>query len=130
MSLNFEVVFKNMPEVKSIKRHLEKEVEVLEKNFDGIESCRVYFDLPYHHRYPGNIYYFKIEVNVPGHELKVERCPSAEGSSSDIFALIHEAFDETLKKLESSKIARKKMNEAERSRPPEPRRRPEAGASF
>jgi ribosome-associated translation inhibitor RaiA len=130
MDFTFEVNFKNMPEIRAIRKHLEREIEKLDQNFEGIESCAVHFDLPYHHRYPGNIYHFEIVVNIPGHIVKVERHPSAEGSSSDIFVLIHQAFEETLRKLDTCASARRAALEQGQQRRPKLTRRPEAGAHF
>lgn len=100
MDCDFDVVFQNVPESGSIRRHLKKEIERLDQKFEGIQACNVVFSLPYHHRYPGNIYDFQIEMDVPGHKLKVERGPSADGSSSNIYTLIHDAFCQLERDLE------------------------------
>lgn len=130
MDFNLEVIFQNMPEMKSIRRSLENEVEKLSQKFEGIENCKISVDLPYHHRYPGNIYQFEIELIVPGHKVKVERSPSAEGASSDIFSLIREAFDEASRKLDACACARDIMKEKNQARHSKLMRRPETGAHF
>ena len=110
MDLNLEVVFRNMPEMKSIRRHLEKEIQSLDDKFEGIESCKVAFELPYHHRYPGNIYDFNIEVVVPGNKVNVSRSPSADGANADVFSLIRDAFVELEQKLETCACAKEPVS--------------------
>ncbi|MGE5086363.1 MAG: hypothetical protein ACM3MG_08705, partial [Bacillota bacterium] len=93
-------------------------------------NCKISIDLPYHHRYPGNIYQFQIELIVPGHKVKVERNPSAEGASSDVFALIHEAFDEAARKLDACACAREIPKTKSEARHRKLTRRPETSAHF
>lgn len=106
MDCNLHVVFQNMPEMKSIRKHLEKQVRALDQKFDGIESCRVAVQLPYHHRYPGNVYDFRIGVIIPGTSVEVARSPSANGADANLFALIRDAFDEVEQKLDACACAR------------------------
>lgn len=106
MGCSFDVAFRNVPDSGSIRRHLRKEIERLDRKFEGIQTFRVTFGLPYHHRYPGNIYDLQIEVDVPGHRLKVEKGPSADGSSADVYSLIHEAFCQIERDLEGCVCAR------------------------
>lgn len=84
---------------RSIKRYLEREARHLEQKFEGIENCRVVFEMPYHQGYPG-IYDFKVELGVPGSKIKVTRVPSSDDSGTNIFALIHNAFEELEHKLD------------------------------
>jgi hypothetical protein len=94
MGCNLEVVFRNMPEMKSIRRQLEKGIMQLDRKFEGIKSCQFAMELPHCHRYPGNIYDFQIEVDVPGNKLKVSRGPSVGGASSNVSAMIREALNQ------------------------------------
>ncbi len=94
MDCSLEVRCQNMPHLKSIRRHFEKEVAQLDQKYGGIESCQVVFGLPSHHRYPGNIYEFQIEIVTPGKILKVARHPSVDGAGSNVFKIIREAFHE------------------------------------
>lgn len=94
MDFDLHLTFRNMPEDKSIRHFIENEVAKLDHRFQEIRSCKVNFDLPYHHRYPGNIYNFEIKVEIPQNVISVKRHPSASGEDANIFSLIHEAFDE------------------------------------
>jgi len=98
---NLEVTFKNTPDMKSIRKHLEHEVNRLDKKFEGITTCKVSVDLPRQHRYPGNVYNFEIEVETPSHKEKVTRSPSIDGANSNTFAMIRDAFHEMEFKLKS-----------------------------
>lgn len=97
--MDLDLCFQNMPEIKSIRRHVEREVDKLNKTFIGIEKCKVIIELPYHHRYPGNIYNLKIELTIPEDKLIVTRSPSVRGDESNLFNIIHEAFDEMYRML-------------------------------
>ena len=106
LDCKLEMIFQNMPERKSIQRHLEKEVKELDDTFEGLEHCRVAVDLPYHHRYAGNLYDFQIEIVFPGNKIQVARKPSADGASSDVFAMMRDAFTEVKQKLDACATSR------------------------
>lgn len=101
LQLDFQNMLENMPETKSIRRHIEKEVEQLDHKFEGIKNCHVTFDLPYHHRYPGNIYNFEIRVVIPEEEIIVTRGPSVNADETNIIVLIRDAFNELNRKLKN-----------------------------
>ena len=105
MDFDLELVCQELPEMKTIRRRFEKEVERLDKRFQGIEGCKIAIGLPFRHRYPGNLYEFRIEVDIPGQKLAVGRSPSANGATANIFSLIREAFDEMERKLDACSCA-------------------------
>lgn len=99
MDYDIKLNIQNRPDIKSVRRHIKNEIAQLDEQFEGIENCRVSLDLPYHHRYPGNIYNFEIEVFTPEEKIKVRREPSANAEEKNIYALIREAFDDVHHKL-------------------------------
>ena len=110
MNCNLEIVFQKMPDLKSIRHHLQREVEQLDHKFDHIESCQISIGLPYHHRYPGNVYDFQIDVTAPGRQIKVNRNPSIDGASLNTFAMIRQAFNELEQKLDQSYLHRRRAS--------------------
>jgi ribosome-associated translation inhibitor RaiA len=115
MDCDLQLVFKNMPETKAIRRHIEKEVKQLDEKFEGIGPCKVTFDLPFNHRYPGNIYNFEIELDIPNERLLVTRNPSIIANEGNVFALIRDAFNEIDHKISHHKHKQKTKNHASRS---------------
>lgn len=99
MDYDIQLDIKNIPKIKSVRRRIEKEIAYLNSRFEGIKNCHVTVDLPYHHRYPGNIYNFRIEVSTPDEKITITRGPSINAEEENIFTLIHEAFDEMNQKL-------------------------------
>ena len=100
-----EIAFRNMPEISGLRRCIENRARQLGRRFWGIKSCRVTIELPYHHRYAGNIYNFQIEVCAPGGDLIVTRLPSADGSEANVYALFRDAFAEMDRKLRACACA-------------------------
>lgn len=93
------IVFKDISEVTALRRLIDKRIKQLDEEFEGIQSCSILFECPYRHRYIGNLYNFKIEIEIPGRKIVVTKSPSADGGESNIFAVIRDAFDEVERDL-------------------------------
>lgn len=93
------IVFKDISEVRSLRRLIEKRIKQLDDEFEGIQSCNILFECPYRHRYIGNVYSFKIEIEIPGKRITVTKSPSADGGEANIFALIRDAFEQVERDL-------------------------------
>jgi ribosome-associated translation inhibitor RaiA len=102
--------FKNIPDSKSLHKHLTKEVDRLDRQFAGLKSCQISLDLPYQHRYPGNLYNFEIDIETQESLQKVRRAPSMDGANSDTFAMFREAFHEMQSKLSSCLSTKRSQN--------------------
>ena len=100
MKLPVQIVFLHMAESKAIRRQIVNRAQQMNRGVSGIINCRVLLDLPYHHRYKGNLYHLNIEVLLQGKKtLSVVRKPSADGADSDIHATIRDAFNELSQKI-------------------------------
>lgn len=94
MTFPIEVEFHHMEEKPEFRKMLIHEARKLERKLDGIKSCHIVMELPYHHRYVGNPYRVTVEVSLPGSEIIVSRYPSADGKFTDGLAMIRDVFNE------------------------------------
>jgi len=117
MILPPQVTLRNMEPVPDLEAGIAKEIEVLERFFDRIMSCRIMVEGPRGHRY-GGLYKVRIDLGVPNEELVVEHSPSLHGTLQDIEApsktkqsepdrihrdvhrAVHDAFHEMRRRLQ------------------------------
>lgn len=117
MILPPQVTLRNMEPVPGLEEGIAKEIEVLERFFDRIMSCRIMIEGPRGQRY-GGLYKVRIDLGVPNEELIVEHSPSLHGTLQDIEAdsktkqseperdhrdvhrAVHDAFHEMRRRLQ------------------------------
>jgi cold shock CspA family protein len=100
MNTPLQVAFHNLPRSRTIESAVQDAVERLEGLSDRLVRCSVVIDRPHRHRKQGSGLQVTIDLKVPGSELVVRREPADGLESSDLLALIHDAFEDLQRRLE------------------------------
>ena len=100
MELPLQITFHRLERSDAIAAKVGERAQKLGKYFDGIQSCRVAIEAPHHHRAKGNQFRVRVEVSVPGQQLVVTRGPGEDGSYTDVYVAIRDAFDAMRRQLE------------------------------
>lgn len=132
MNTPLQVSFHNLPHSLTVESAVRDAVERLENVCDRIVSCRVIVDQPHRHHKQGNDLQVKVDLKVPGGDLVVKREPSADADSSDLVAVIHEAFDDLQRQLDDFLNRRRRFVKTHEGTPHARVARvfPEAGYGF
>jgi cold shock CspA family protein len=93
----------------SVQRAVEKKVAKLEAICNCITSCRVIIEAPHRHHRRGKLFHVRIDMNVPGSEIIIDRNRHDRKSHEDVYVGIRDAFDAARVNLESY-VRRRKMN--------------------
>lgn len=132
MNTPLQVSFHSLPHSLTVESAVRDAVERLEGVFDRIVSCCVIIDQPHRHHKQGNHLQVKVDLKVPGGELVVKREPIADADSSDLVAVIHDAFEDLQRQLDEF-VSRRRRFVKTHEVPPHARVArvfPEAGYGF
>lgn len=100
MNTPLQISFHNLPHSREVENAVKEYVGRLEGTYDRIVSCRVVLDQPHRHHREGNLFQVRIDLKVPGAELVTKRELAGSLAYSDLFTVVHEAFDEIQQQLE------------------------------
>lgn len=100
MQVPLQITFRNMRHSDGIARSIEQYVAHLETFCDRIISCSVVVDVPHRHHETGNLYQVRIDLNVPGREIVVNRETSQQTQYKDLDTALGHAFDVAARRLE------------------------------
>ena len=84
------------------------EVRKLEKCYDRITSCRVVLAKPRRPHRQGSPYGVRIDLEVPGGEIVIDREPVEPQRAEELSTAIREAFDRARRRLEGFVSKRRK----------------------
>lgn len=94
-----QTVFRHLERTQAIENDIEKHAKKLGQFFDHIMNCQVAIEA-YHRHHKGNIYHVRIDLNVPHHELVVNRDPTENHAHEDLYVAIRDAFDAMKRQLQ------------------------------
>ncbi|MHC4106515.1 MAG: HPF/RaiA family ribosome-associated protein [Planctomycetota bacterium] len=100
MQVPVEVTFRDMPVSDAVEAACWDEAAKLERYYDRITSCRIVVAESHRRQQKGNLFEIRIDLEVPGRALVVNRGPSAHHRDEDIYVAIREAFDSARRQLE------------------------------
>lgn len=100
MQVPVEISFRNMDRSESVESDIREKVAKLEEFFDRITCCRVVVEAPHKHHHQGNLYHVRIQLEVPQHELVVDREPREKHSHEDVSVAVRDAFQAIRRQLE------------------------------
>jgi cold shock CspA family protein/ribosome-associated translation inhibitor RaiA len=100
MQVPLRITFQGMPVPPAVDARIRERVDALERFFPDIVSCRVAVDSTAHRHRQGHLYHVSIVITVPGHEIVVDRNPSAHHAHEDVLVAVRDAFDAGSRQLE------------------------------
>jgi ribosome-associated translation inhibitor RaiA len=75
-------------------------MESLERYFARITACHVFIAEPHKHHRRGNLYSVRIDLNVPGEELVINREHAQSHAHEDPYLAVRDAFHSLRRVLE------------------------------
>lgn len=101
MELPLQIAFHNTSPSPTIEAKVRDLTASLLACYDRIVSCRVVVDVPHRHHKEGNLYQVRVDIHVPGGELVVKRDQSDHFEFRDIDVMLHDAFEDARRQLDS-----------------------------
>ena len=94
------IQFKNMESSEAVEAAINKWVDKLDRAYPTIISCRVSIEAPSRKKRHGGLYHTRIDIQLPGKEVVVNRIPDMHHSYTDAYVSIRDAFKSAQRKLE------------------------------
>lgn len=95
-----QIVFEDMTPSEAVEAAAAKEIEKLEKYFDGIVRARVVISEPHRHHRQGSLFSVRVTLAVPGDELVISHEHPKHAAHQDVYVALHDAFNAMRRKLE------------------------------
>lgn len=95
MSIPLEITMLDIEKTAPIEERIQKKAEKMATFYDRIESCKVVVEEPQKHKHQGKLFNVRIEVNVPGKQLIVNKHPN-----EDLYVAIRDSFQAMYRQLE------------------------------
>jgi ribosomal subunit interface protein len=99
MIVPLQITFRDMDSSAAIDAYVRARAEKLDALYDRITACRVAIESPHRHKSHGRPYRVRVDINVPGAELVVDRSPDHDLHHKDLYAAIDAAFDDAKRQL-------------------------------
>ena len=100
MQVPLQIIFQDMPVSPAVEARIRERADALERFFPNIVSCRVAVEASSHRHRQGKLYHVGVVLEVPGHDIVVNRNPSEHHAHEDIFVTVRDAFDAVRRQLE------------------------------
>jgi cold shock CspA family protein/ribosome-associated translation inhibitor RaiA len=92
--------FRNMEPPIGVEDVVRARVADLERFFDRITACNVVVEARHRHHRQGKLYHVRIDLNVPGREIVVQREPAEHHAHEDLPVTIRDAFNAAQRQLQ------------------------------
>jgi cold shock CspA family protein len=109
MQRPLKINFRNMGPSEAVEARIRQNVEKLERSCDRLLGCRVVLEAPHAHQQKGGLYHTRIELDLQGQVIVVNREPDLHKGSSDIYVSIRDAFAAAERQLQ--KHAKRRQGE-------------------
>jgi len=100
MQLPLELSFRNMEPSDAMEQAVRDKTTKLDRYAKHITGFKVTVEAPHKHHHKGNLYNVRIDANLPGHELVINRSPSEHHAHEDVYVAIRDAFKAANRQLE------------------------------
>jgi len=90
-----QITLRNIDHSDALEAHIRNKAKKLESFFDHIVSCRIVVELPHNHKHQGRAFIVRLDINVPGREIVVNR-----DRHEDVYVALRDAFDAARRQLE------------------------------
>jgi ribosomal subunit interface protein len=95
MKAPVQITFRDVEHSDVLETQIREKVENLETCFGAIISCRVTVEIPHQHKHQGKLFNVRINIDVPGGEIVVDR-----DQHEDVYVALRDAFDAAKRQLE------------------------------
>lgn len=92
-------MFLGMARSPSVEAQIQRWVGKLDRSFARIQRCATWIELPHHHRRKGNTFRVRVELDVPGDTLVVNR-ENGDSSHENVHVAIADAFRAARRQLQ------------------------------
>lgn len=102
MSIPTQITFRGLDSSDWIRDNIQEHADRLERFHHGIINCRVVIDAPNHRHHKGRLYQVAINIEIPGHDVAVNRESPENHAHEDIKVAIRDAFAAAARRLEDT----------------------------
>ncbi|HEX2910767.1 MAG TPA: HPF/RaiA family ribosome-associated protein [Chloroflexia bacterium] len=95
-----QVTFHNMKPSEALEATIRRKAEKLTSFYERIISCQVFVDLPHLHQQQGKCFHVKIDLEVPGEHIIVNREIGQSTAHEDPYVAVRDAFDAARRQLQ------------------------------
>jgi len=101
MQLPLELSFRNMEPSEAMEQAVRDKTTKLNRFAKHVTGFKVTVEAPHKHHHKGNLYHVRIDANLPGQELIINRSPSDHHAHEDVYVAIRDAFKAANRQLEN-----------------------------
>lgn len=87
-----QVLFRNLEPSPAIEADIRRRAAWLSRFSSQLVGCRVVVEAPHHHHRHGNHYRVRIDLELPGAEITVDRNPLEHDAHADPYVAVRDAF--------------------------------------
>jgi ribosome-associated translation inhibitor RaiA len=106
MNSALQITFRDIPPSAAIDGHVRRRAEKLDTLGERPVACHVAIEAPHRHKRHGRHYRVRLDLEVPGRVIVVDRCPDAGAQGEDVYVAIDRAFALAMRRLRDSKRRR------------------------
>jgi len=110
-----QITFRGMETSPAVEARIREHIDRLARFHDRIISCNVVVEAPHVRGHKGQIYHVRVDLNVPGREIVVNREPELDHAHEDVYVAIRDSFAAATRQLEDA--ARKMSGHATKTHP-------------
>jgi ribosomal subunit interface protein len=100
METPLKISFNNVDHSDAVETRIREEVGKLERFFERITACHVAVEAPNRHGRKGTLYKVRIDIEVPGSSIIVDRAGPQNHAHEDIYVAIRDSFAAARRQLE------------------------------
>lgn len=100
MQVPLHISFRNMEPSAAVEATIRERAAKLDRVYDRITSCRVVVEAPHKHHHQGKLFHVRIDLSLPGHEVRVTRDPAQAHAHEDVYVAIRDAFAAARRQLD------------------------------
>ncbi|HUL41561.1 MAG TPA: HPF/RaiA family ribosome-associated protein [Burkholderiales bacterium] len=92
-----QIVFHGISHSDALETHIREKAQKLDSFHPQVLRCHVTVEQPHKHKHQGNRFNVRIDLNVPGDTIAVNR-----DAHEDVYVALRDAFDAACRQLEDS----------------------------
>jgi ribosomal subunit interface protein len=94
MAIQLQITVREMPHSEALESEIRRKVAGLERVHSRITAIRATVEAPHHHHHQGNHFSVKLDITVPGGEIRVNR-----DHAEDVYVVLRDAFQAARRQL-------------------------------